>query len=149
MAKIADELKSRFESEQQKAMLNTLFTANWLRSMEVERLKEYGLSPEQYNIMRILRGAKGQMKMHDIRERMVDRAPNTTRLMDKLVTKKLVHRERCGADRRVVYVEITPTGLELLKRIDMAMKAEPRAELRRLSNKDAEELNRIMDTWRG
>lgn len=149
MPKIADELRSKFDSEQQKAMLNTMFTANWLRSKAVERFRSFGLSPEQYNILRILRGSKGQMKMHDVRDRMIDRAPNTTRLTDKLVIKSLVHRERCETDRRVVFVTITKVGLELLEEIDLVMKADARSEQERLSNKEAVLLNGILDKWRG
>ena len=149
MPRIADELRSTFESEQQKALLNTLFTANWLRSKEVERFRSFGISPEQYNILRILRGAKGQMKMHDVRDRMIDRAPNTTRLTDKLVIKDLVHRERCDADRRVVFVSITKEGLLLLDRIDMAVRTDARIDQERLNDKEAALLNDILDKWRG
>lgn len=149
MPKISVELRSKFESEQQKAMLNTMFTANWLRSKAVERFRSFGLSPEQYNILRILRGGKGKMKMHDVRDRMIDRAPNTTRLTDKLVIKDLVHRERCESDRRVVFVNITKSGLALLEEIDLAMKAEARSDQEKLSNKEASMLNGILDKWRG
>lgn len=149
MPKISVELRSKFESEQQKAMLNTMFTANWLRSKAVERFRSFGLSPEQYNILRILRGGKGKMKMHDVRDRMIDRAPNTTRLTDKLVIKDLVHRERCESDRRVVFVNITKSGLALLEEIDLAMKAEARSDQEKLSHKEASMLNGILDKWRG
>ena len=149
MPKISVELRSKFESEQQKAMLNTMFTANWLRSKAVERFRSFGLSPEQYNILRILRGGKGKMKMHDVRDRMIDRAPNTTRLTDKLVIMDLVHRERCESDRRVVFVNITKSGLALLEEIDLAMKAEARSDQEKLSNKEASMLNGILDKWRG
>jgi len=149
MPKISVELRSKFESEQQKAMLNTMFTANWLRSKAVERFRSFGLSPEQYNILRILRGGKGKMKMHDVRDRMIDRAPNTTRLTDKLVIKDLVHRECCESDRRVVFVNITKSGLALLEEIDLAMKAEARSDQEKLSNKEASMLNGILDKWRG
>jgi len=126
-----------------------MFTANWLRSKAVERFRSFGLSPEQYNILRILRGGKGKMKMHDVRDRMIDRAPNTTRLTDKLVIKDLVHRERCESDRRVVFVNITKSGLALLEEIDLAMKAEARSDQEKLSNKEASMLNGILDKWRG
>lgn len=87
--------------------------------------------------------------MHDVRDRMIDRAPNTTRLTDKLVIKDLVHRERCESDRRVVFVNITKSGLALLEEIDLAMKAEARSDQEKLSNKEASMLNGILDKWRG
>jgi len=148
MPKIDDELQSRFESEQHKALLNVMFTANWLRSRQVELFKPHGLSPQQYNILRILRGAKGRMNMQNVKERMIDRAPNATRLTDKLIAKGLVERERCDEDRRVVYVRISPAGLLLLTRIDGDMQGLTSENLHRLSDGDAAILNRILDHWR-
>jgi MarR family 2-MHQ and catechol resistance regulon transcriptional repressor len=149
MPRIDDELQSRFESEQQKAMLNVLFTANWFKARQVELFKPYGISPQQYNILRILRGARDRMNMHSVKERMIDRAPNATRLTDKLIAKGLVERARCEEDRRVVYVRISAKGLELLDRIDEQNKVEQEESARRLDTADAEHLNRILDQWRG
>ena len=149
MAGIAEELKSKFESEQQKAMLNVLFTANWFKSQQVGLFKPFGISPEQYNILRILRGAKGKMNMHSVKQRMLDRAPNATRLTDKLIAKKLVSRERCEEDRRVVYVQITGSGLELLERIDQKSKDFVKNTLDGIPSEDAAALNRVLDHWRG
>ncbi len=148
MAKIDDELQSRFESEQHKALLNVMFTANWLRSRQVELFRPHGLSPQQYNILRILRGAKGRMNMQNVKGRMIDRAPNATRLTDKLIAKGLVERERCDEDRRVVYVRISRAGLDLLAGIDLEMNSSTNENLHRLSGDDAAVLNRILDHWR-
>ena len=159
MPGIDRELKSRFTSEQQKAMLNVLFTANWLRTHQVMRLKPYGISPQQYNILRILRGALdpahasesegGRMKAQSIKERMIDRAPNATRLTDKLIAKGLVKRERCDDDRRVIYVRITPKGLELLARVDAQSQSGLESLLDGLKESEAKAINRILDAWRG
>ena len=148
MPKIDEELRSRFESEQQKAMLNVMFTANWFKAMQTDAFRPYGISPQQYNILRILRGAKDRMSMQRVKERMVDRAPNATRLTDKLIAKGLVERERCEEDRRVVYVRISPRGLELLAEIDRSSRTGPKKVLQRLDAADAMELNRILDRWR-
>ena len=149
MPGIDQELLSRFESEQQKAMLNVLFTANWFRSQQVGLFKPFGISPQQYNILRILRGAKDRVNMHCVKERMIDRAPNATRLTDKLIAKGLVERERCEEDRRVVYVRISAKGLELLTQIDKKNKAVMQKSMDPLTATDASELNRILDHWRG
>ncbi len=149
MARIDDELRSRFESEQQKAMLNVMFTANWFKALQVDLLKPYGISPQQYNILRILRGAKGRMNMHGVKERMIDRSPNATRLTDKLIAKKLVERERCEEDRRVVYVRISEKGLALLQDHERKNRASLLDMLSRLSDDDAAALNRILDQCRG
>ena len=77
MASIEKELRMDFKSEHQKLLLNLLFTSNWLKHHETERLKPYDLSPQQYNILRILRGAKGkEMCMHEVLERMLEMRPS-------------------------------------------------------------------------
>lgn len=149
MPGIDKELQSRFTSEQQKAMLNVLFTANWLRTLQVAIFKPYGLSAQQYNILRILRGAKGRMPMQQVKGRMIDRAPNATRLTDKLIAKGLVERERCEEDRRVIYVRISEKGLKLLDEIDRNVRMNDQSRLSRVSEADAREINRILDNWRG
>jgi MarR family 2-MHQ and catechol resistance regulon transcriptional repressor len=149
MPGIDQELRSRFESEQHKAMLNVMFTANWFKSRMSDLFRPLGISSQQYNILRILRGAKGRMNMHSVKERMIDRAPNATRLTDKLIAKGLVERERCDEDRRVVYVRISAKGLELLAQVDKQNKAQQKGLEGRLSDRDATELNRILDQWRG
>ncbi len=149
MAGIDKELQSRFDSEQHKAMLNVLFTANWFKSLQVALFKPHGISPQQYNILRILRGAKGRMKMQYIKGRMIDRAPNATRLTDKLIAKGLVERERGAEDRREIHVRISAKGLDLLSRIDVQNRELGEAHLKDLNDTDARELNRILDKWRG
>jgi DNA-binding MarR family transcriptional regulator len=149
MPGIDQELRSRFESEQHKAMLNVMFSANWFKSRMSDLFRPLGISSQQYNILRILRGAKGRMNMHSVKERMIDRAPNATRLTDKLIAKGLVERERCDEDRRVVYVRISAKGLELLAQVDKQNKAQQKELEGRLSDEDAAELNRILDKWRG
>jgi DNA-binding MarR family transcriptional regulator len=149
MPRIDEELQTRFESEQQKAMLNVMFTANWLRSRQTFVFKPYGISPQQYNILRILRGAKGRMNMHSVKERMIDRAPNATRLTDKLIAKGLVERERCEEDRRIVYVRISEKGLELLKQIDKQNKDDMADLTERIPSEEAALVNSVLDRMRG
>ncbi len=118
MGDISKDINSKFKSNKVKALINIKYTANWLSSKEVEYFKPYGISPQQYNILRILRGAAKPIKVQLIKERMIERAPNATRLMDKLCDKKLIERERCEHDRRVVYIHISDVGLQLLSKID-------------------------------
>lgn len=118
MGDISKDINSKFVSNKLKALINIKYTANWLNSKENEFFKPYGISPQQYNILRILRGAKDKIKVQIVKDRMIERAPNATRLMDKLCDKFFIERERCEHDRRVVYVKITKTGLELLYTID-------------------------------
>ncbi|QQR86747.1 MAG: MarR family transcriptional regulator [Flavobacteriales bacterium] len=149
MAIIDEEIKSRFESEQHKALLNIMFTASWLRSRHNAVLTPSGLSMQQYNILRILRGAQAPVNMQTVKERMVDRAPNATRLVDKLIEKGLVQRERATDDRRVVHLSITLTGLELLGRVDELVRGDIEATNANLSIEDATVVNRVLDRMRG
>jgi MarR family transcriptional regulator, 2-MHQ and catechol-resistance regulon repressor len=118
MGDISKDIKSSFKNNKVKALINIKYTSNWLSSKENDFFKPYGISPQQYNILRILRGAKERVKVQIVKDRMIERSPNATRLMDKLCDKNLIERERCEQDRRVVYAKITNQGLELLKNID-------------------------------
>lgn len=118
MGDISKDIKSTFINNKVKALINIKYTANWLSSKENEFFKPYGISPQQFNILRILRGAKDKVKVQIVKDRMIERAPNATRLMDKLCDKNFIERERCEHDRRVVYVKISELGMQLLTKID-------------------------------
>lgn len=118
MGDIAKDINSKFVNNKVKALINIKYTSNWLYSREIEYFKPYGISPQQYNILRILRGAGEPTKVQIIKERMIERAPNATRLMDKLCDKNLIDRSRCDHDRRVVFINISEKGLKLLSKID-------------------------------
>ena len=107
--------------------------------------KPYGISPQQYNILRILRGAGEAIKVQLIKDRMIERAPNATRLMDKLCDKKFIERIRCEHDRRVVYINISKQGLELLTTIDKSIKLD---FLENLTEKEAAQLSDLLDKIR-
>ena len=107
MGNISKDINSKFTSNKVKALLNIIYTANWINSKQNTFFKPYGISPQQYNILRILRGAKEPLKVQVIKERMIERAPNATRLMDKLCAKELIERLACPDDRRVVHIAIT------------------------------------------
>jgi len=145
MGDLSKDIQSSFPSNKVKALINIKFTANWLSSKEVEFFKPYGISPQQFNILRILRGAKEAIKVQLVKERMIERSPNATRLMDKLIEKKLISRYRCEHDRRVVYVEITEEGLVLLSDIDKVGKL---SFLNNLSEDEAKTLSDLLDKIR-
>ncbi|TXD46537.1 MarR family winged helix-turn-helix transcriptional regulator [Polaribacter sp. IC073] len=145
MGDISKDIQSKFVSDKLKALINIKYTANWLSSRENEFFKPYGISPQQYNILRILRGAKDRMKVQIVKDRMIERAPNATRLMDKLCDKSFIERERCEQDRRVVYVKITKTGLELLTNIDEHNKL---SFLENITEKEAVLLSDLLDKIR-
>lgn len=145
MGDISKDIQSKFKTDKIKALVNIKYTANWLNSKENDFFKPYGISPQQFNILRILRGAKNVIKVQIIKDRMIERAPNATRLMDKLCEKLLIERIRCEQDRRVVYVKITKAGLDLLRTIDTS---EHLSFLDKLSEKEAGVLSDLLDKIR-
>jgi len=146
MGDISKDLQSKFKNNRIKAHLNIKYTANWLNSKEVEFFKSYGISPQQYNILRILRGAGQKIKVQLVKDRMVERAPNATRLMDKLLDKHLIERSRCTEDRRVVYVNILEEGLLLLSEIDKHTSSLKMLE--NLTDEEAKLLSDLLDKIR-
>ena len=107
-------------------------------------MDQYGLTMPQFNILRILRGAKTPLNVNTIKERMIEKSPNTTRLMDKLIDKTLIERVRCEEDRRVVYVEINKRGLELLDKIDLHFEQQMNFA-HHLSEEESDQLNDLLD----
>ncbi|MDC1403250.1 MarR family transcriptional regulator [Crocinitomicaceae bacterium] len=115
---IDDIVKTGFSSAQIRALLNVRITSNYIASEQNKFMVNFGLSMAQFNILRILRGAKEPLTINIIKERMIEKSPNTTRLMDKLMEKNYIERYGCKEDRRQSFVQITETGLALLKDID-------------------------------
>jgi DNA-binding MarR family transcriptional regulator len=122
--KLKDAIKMRgFKHPLQEAVLNVMFTASWLKTATSQRLKRFGLSHEQYNVLRILRGSHPEaLGVGDITSRMIDRNSNTTRIIDKLAEKNLVRRCANPCDRREVKVHLTDDGAALLARTDAEMR---------------------------
>jgi len=115
---IEDHINARFKNDHHKAMVNIRFTSNWLMNSQNAQLAKFGLSLPQFNILRILRGANEELSVKTVKNRMLEQSPNTTRLIDKLISKMLVNRRRSKSDRRVIYLSITQDGYDLLNKID-------------------------------
>ncbi len=145
MADLSKDINSNFPNEKVKALINIKYTANWLDTLGNEVLKPFKISIQQYNILRILRGAAKPITVNTVKDRMIQKSPNSTRLMDKLCDKNLIERTRCENDRRVVYIAITIKGLELLKRINIG---EFDKQMDIISNEEAKILNTILDKLR-
>jgi DNA-binding MarR family transcriptional regulator len=147
--KLEDEIgQKEFKNNIQKMMINILYTSNWLQSIIAENLKEYDITPQQYNILRILRGQHpNPARMHLLQERMLDKMSNASRLVERLRKKGLVIRKICKNDRRAVDVLINKKGLALLNKIDLFEK-EWHDRFKDLDNGDINNLNRILDNMR-
>ena len=150
MARIEDEIKQKkFQSEYHKLTVNILYTSSWLHTKHHLFFKPYGISPQQYNILRILRGQHPKpAPLKLLTERMIDKMSNTSRLVDKLYLKKLVDRKTCSTNRRQVDIIITEKGLELLEKIDVDMNSQLEMS-DTLTLKEARDLNALLDKWRG
>ncbi|WP_223548114.1 MarR family winged helix-turn-helix transcriptional regulator [Aestuariivivens sp. NBU2969] len=145
MGDISKDINSIFANNKVKALINIIYTANWINSHQNEFFKPFGISPQQFNILRILKGAGKPIKVQTIKERMVERAPNVTRLMDKLCAKQLINRLACADDRRVVHIEISPQGLNLL---DIIAKDFNENLLENLTEEEALTLSDLLDKIR-
>jgi DNA-binding MarR family transcriptional regulator len=115
--KLEQAIKStKFKSEVQKAGLNILYTAWWLKTIMSRELKEYGLTHEQYNVLRILKGRfPEQMCVRDIACRMIEKNSNVPRIIDRLEVKKLVKRSNSAEDKRETVITITQAGINILE----------------------------------
>ena len=145
MGDFAKDIQSTFKNEWIKAALNIKYTANYLHNLSEKHFSKYDISGQQYNVLRILRGAKKPITVSEIKSRMVEKTPNTTRLMDKLCAKNFIKRSRSENDRRTVYSEITETGLDLLSEIDQV---DLKTVLHQLTETEAETLNKLLDKIR-
>src|ERR1700688_4867366 len=138
--------QTRFESAAQEALLNLLVAAAPLRARTERLCAEFGLSASQYNVLRILRGVHPQGHSRcEIARRMIERAPDVTRLVDRLEKRGWVERDRSERDRRLSISRITAAGLELLQTIDPRLKQEQRDFAERVPEKDCRELSRICE----
>ena len=145
MGDIAKDINSNFPNEHVKALINIKYTANWLENIGNEFMKPHKISIQQYNILRILRGAGKAVTVKTVKERMIQKSPNSTRLMDKLCDKGFIERTRCDSDRRVVYVQISNKGLGVLDEIDIEKMD---SHMNSITEEDAKILNTILDKIR-
>jgi DNA-binding MarR family transcriptional regulator len=134
-----------FPSRAAEAHLNIERTAAVLGHAFAEGLKPYGITPTQYNVLRILRGAGPEgLCRNEVRDRLVAQVPDVTRLLDRLEDAKLIERERSSSDRRQVATRITPAGLELLAKLDAPVEQMEQRLLGHLTDKQLETLSDLL-----
>lgn len=132
-----------------KTMLNILYTQNVISEKFNEVLKGYDLSPEQFNVLRILKGQNGKStNMCVIQERMIAKTSNTTRLVDKLLLKELVTREICPGNRRKMEIAITQKGLDLLTEVNPKVDRHESIFAQNLDPEELEQLNILLEKFR-
>jgi DNA-binding MarR family transcriptional regulator len=138
-------LMKEIKNEQNRVVLNVVYTGTWLTSRFQQFLKPFGLSEQQFNVLRILRGQKGKsINLQDIQVRMVHHMSNATRLVEKLRIKGLVERNLNTENRRMVDINITNDGLKLLSDIDKEFKKQDQKSSAKLTEKEAKQLNSLL-----
>ena len=141
--------QKKFKSEYQKLAVNIIYTHGWLVNIQSKTFKKYGITGAQYNILRILRGQHpNPASVNLLKERMLDKMSDASRLVERLREKKLVERHICEKDRRRAEVIITEKGLELLKQIDR-LDSKLDKHFNGLSISEAKEVNGLLDKLRG
>jgi len=147
--KLEDEIQQKnFKTQQQKLAVNILYSCNWLNSHYAVFFKGLDITIQQFNVLRILRGQAHPCALKVIKERMLDRMSDASRIVDKLVAKKYVIRKQCPGDRRSVNLMISEQGMQLLQSLDYIDEAT--ADIfKNLSTSEVEQLNMMLDKMRG
>jgi DNA-binding MarR family transcriptional regulator len=140
---------NKFKNEMHKASLNILYTAWWLKTQMSKVLKEFGLTHEQYNVMRILKGKyPEQICVKDISCRMIEKSSNVPRIIDRLVIKKLVKRADSPFDKRETVITLTQSGLAVLAASTESVN-QLMDEMVKMESEDATQLNLLLERLRG
>ena len=141
--------QKKFRSESHKLMVNIIYTFNWLNGQQADFLKPYKITYQQFNVLRILRGQQMQpASIKLIRERMLDKMSDASRIVEKLRMKNLVERHICEHDRRSCQVFITQKGMDLLTEIDKN-EAQQTDSMIALSENEKQQLNLLLDKLMG
>lgn len=140
---------SKFEDDYQKSIINLIFTYNWLTTVLKKKLGKYHVTLQQFNVLRILRGQyPNPATVNLIRERMLDKMSDASRIVDRLIQKGLVTRCTNASDRRAVDIRISDKGLDLLKKMDKDMTAADIVK-ENLTIAEAAQLSDLLDKFRG
>jgi DNA-binding MarR family transcriptional regulator len=137
----------KFRNEYQKSVVNIVFTYNWMTEQLKQVFEKEGLTMQQFNILRILRGNNGPLSTLQIRERMLDKMSDTSRIVDRLIIKGFVKKSVCKTDKRLVDVFITDKGKKILAKLDKAEDAMDNI-IDSISIAEAKTLNKILDKLR-
>jgi DNA-binding MarR family transcriptional regulator len=148
--KLEEEIRQgKFKSPEQKLAVNLLFSCNWLNAHYARFFKGIDITTQQFNVLRILRGqAPEPCSLKVVKERMLDRMSDASRIVDKLVAKKYVDRKTCPGDRRSVNLLITAKGMALLKKLDFIDDEVPEV-FSNLTKREVDSLNALLDKMRG
>lgn len=136
-----------FRSEYQKSVVNLIYTYNWITERIRAILAHGKITEQQYNILRILKGANKPLSTLQIRRKLLDKASDTSRIVDRMVLKNLVTKTISSTDKRLVDISISETGLSLLKHLD-SYNDEMDSIIKNLTEEEARTLNKLLDKIR-
>jgi len=139
--------QTNFRNEHQKLGINIMYTANWLNEKIAGILSQEDITQQQYNILRILRGADKPLSTLQIRARMLDKMSDTSRIVDRLVSKELVEKNTCPTDKRLVDVVISKKGYTVLEKLDQ-LNHHLDSLMKGVSEKEANTMNQLLDQLR-
>ena len=139
--------QTNFRNEFQKMGINIIYTANWLNEKMGQILATEDITQQQYNILRILRGSECPLSTLKIRERMLDKMSDTSRIVDRLIVKGLVEKTACLKDKRLVDITVSKKGLQLLEKLD-SLNEHIDSILKGVNEKEAQAMNQILDKLR-
>ena len=141
--------QNKFESPYQKAVINIIYTANWLRDQQLALFKQYDVLPQHYNVLRIIKGKHPEpVAPGDIKEVMLDKGNDVTRLVDKLVKMGLLKRSLCEENRRKIDIALTDKGLKFLKELNEPMRKQFNNIKKQMSEKETGQLSDLLDKLR-
>lgn len=148
--KIEDAIKQKqFSSELDKMIINLIYTGNWILNINGRALKPFGMTTQQYNVLRILKGQHpNPAPVSLVNERMLDQMSNASRLVEKLRIKGYVERSTCPDDRRQVDIKLTEEGLKVLEQATAHLKEVSAQVYQELSDDEARQLNQLLDKFR-
>jgi DNA-binding MarR family transcriptional regulator len=139
--------QDKFRNEYQKATINLIFTYNWMSEKMKYFFDQFDITSQQFNILRILRGAGTPLSTLQIRQRMLDKMSDTSRIVDRLIKKDLVNKSVCKSDKRLVDITINAKGKKLLEEMD-CKNEEIDGVLKNLGESEAKKLNQLLDKIR-
>jgi DNA-binding MarR family transcriptional regulator len=137
----------KFRNDFQRVGINLIYTSNWANEQVKQLFDQYDITPQQFNILRILRGAGEPLSTLQIRQRMLDKMSDTSRIVDRLLKKGFVKKMVCKADRRLVDVTISDKGLKMLDKMDRHQE-DMDGVFKNLSEAEAKILNKLLDKLR-
>ncbi len=148
--KLEQAIKQNTFSKGQRLGLNLIYTFNWLKNNQKEYFSGFDITAQQYNVLRILRGKHPEVySTSDIRDRMLDKMSDASRIVDRLLKKSLVERKTNKVDKRLVDIKISNKGIKLLDSMDSTIEKHAQEPFNKLSKKEQELLDSLLDKMRG